>query len=175
MVFVGRPKCASNFCSHVTFSVWLCRPALLGCGWWKEAPPDPWRRCHSPTKLSPPHCAEHSTLHSAPLSSPVSLLSAQDFTSITPALNTATMSELAFCKTFLGAIDSRPVKLSSDYVSDARTYPATGVVRCSLLATLQKLTRSSPFSHDYPRATPSAPPQKPPKMPPQPSAYPSSP
>lgn len=38
------------------------------------------------------------------------------------------MSELAFCKTFLGAIDSRPVKLSSDYVSDARTYPATGVV-----------------------------------------------
>ncbi|KAJ4395239.1 hypothetical protein N0V91_010989 [Didymella pomorum] len=37
------------------------------------------------------------------------------------------MSELAFCKTFLGAIDSRPVKLSSDYVSDARTYPATGV------------------------------------------------
>jgi hypothetical protein len=41
------------------------------------------------------------------------------------------MSELAFCKTFLGAIDSRPVKLSSDYVSDARTYPATGVVRPS--------------------------------------------
>ncbi|OSS45306.1 hypothetical protein B5807_10333 [Epicoccum nigrum] len=37
------------------------------------------------------------------------------------------MSELAFCKTFLGAIDSRPIKLSSDYVSDARTYPATGV------------------------------------------------
>ncbi|KAJ8105533.1 hypothetical protein OPT61_g10116 [Boeremia exigua] len=37
------------------------------------------------------------------------------------------MSELTFCKTFLGAIDSRPVKLSSDYVSDARTYPATGV------------------------------------------------
>ncbi|KAJ4309030.1 hypothetical protein N0V94_009110 [Neodidymelliopsis sp. IMI 364377] len=37
------------------------------------------------------------------------------------------MSEVTFCKTFLGAIDSRPIKLSSDYVSDARTYPATGV------------------------------------------------
>ncbi|KAH6622233.1 cell-cycle control medial ring component [Boeremia exigua] len=37
------------------------------------------------------------------------------------------MSEVTFCKTFLGAIDSRPVKLSSDYVSDARTYSAMGV------------------------------------------------
>ena len=54
------------------------------------------------------------------------------------------MSELTFCKTFLGAIDSRPVKLSSDYVSDARTYPATGVVSLSQLFLLNDLLTTNP-------------------------------
>jgi len=54
------------------------------------------------------------------------------------------MSELAFCKTFLGAIDSRPVKLSSDYVSDARTYPATGVVCLPPFTHAQFATTNAP-------------------------------
>ncbi|OAG09195.1 uncharacterized protein CC84DRAFT_1212654 [Paraphaeosphaeria sporulosa] len=33
------------------------------------------------------------------------------------------MSELTFCKTFLTALDARPVKLSSDHIADARQYP----------------------------------------------------
>ncbi|KAF1942088.1 hypothetical protein EJ02DRAFT_503076 [Clathrospora elynae] len=37
------------------------------------------------------------------------------------------MSELAFCKSFLSALDARPVKLSSDHIADARQYPAQGV------------------------------------------------
>ncbi|KAH7074661.1 cell-cycle control medial ring component [Paraphoma chrysanthemicola] len=36
------------------------------------------------------------------------------------------MSELAFCKSFLTALDARPVKLSSDHIADARQYPAQG-------------------------------------------------
>ncbi|RMZ73273.1 ubiquitin supergroup [Pyrenophora seminiperda CCB06] len=34
------------------------------------------------------------------------------------------MSELAFCKSFLSALDARPAKLSSDHIADARQYPA---------------------------------------------------
>ncbi|KAF2181703.1 hypothetical protein K469DRAFT_637789 [Zopfia rhizophila CBS 207.26] len=34
------------------------------------------------------------------------------------------MSELTFCKQFLTALDSRPIKLSSDYIADPRTYSA---------------------------------------------------
>lgn len=34
------------------------------------------------------------------------------------------MSEVAFCKTFLSALDARPIKLSSDHIADARQYPA---------------------------------------------------
>ncbi|KAF2263875.1 hypothetical protein CC78DRAFT_464777 [Lojkania enalia] len=34
------------------------------------------------------------------------------------------MSELQFCRQFLSALDSRPVKLSSDHIADARQYPA---------------------------------------------------
>ncbi|KAJ4366932.1 hypothetical protein N0V83_007462 [Neocucurbitaria cava] len=36
------------------------------------------------------------------------------------------MSELAFCKSFLSALDARPPKLSSDHIADARQYPAQG-------------------------------------------------
>ncbi|KAF2031391.1 hypothetical protein EK21DRAFT_99752 [Setomelanomma holmii] len=36
------------------------------------------------------------------------------------------MSELTFCKSFLTALDSRPIKLSSDHIADARQYPAQG-------------------------------------------------
>ncbi|KAG9195932.1 hypothetical protein G6011_01053 [Alternaria panax] len=36
------------------------------------------------------------------------------------------MSELAFCKSFLSALDARPAKLSSDHIADARQYPAQG-------------------------------------------------
>jgi hypothetical protein len=39
-----------------------------------------------------------------------------------------TMSELAFCKSFLTALDARPAKLSSDHIADARQYPAQGAV-----------------------------------------------
>ena len=86
------------------------------------------------------------------------------------------MSELAFCKTFLGAIDSRPIKLSSDYVSDARTYPATGVVRLAPSSSPPPTHIPTSFSFAnnhpsqsspaFPKATPSAPPQRPPAMPP---------
>ncbi|KAF1829683.1 hypothetical protein BDW02DRAFT_560608 [Decorospora gaudefroyi] len=36
------------------------------------------------------------------------------------------MSELAFCKSFLSALDARAAKLSSDHIADARQYPAQG-------------------------------------------------
>jgi hypothetical protein len=39
------------------------------------------------------------------------------------------MSELTFCKSYLNALDSRPVKLSSDHIADARQYPSGAVVR----------------------------------------------
>ncbi|KAH7386922.1 cell-cycle control medial ring component [Phaeosphaeria sp. MPI-PUGE-AT-0046c] len=34
------------------------------------------------------------------------------------------MSEVAFCKTFLTALDARPAKLSSDHIADARQFDA---------------------------------------------------
>ncbi|KAF2747705.1 hypothetical protein M011DRAFT_442763 [Sporormia fimetaria CBS 119925] len=34
------------------------------------------------------------------------------------------MAELQFCKQFLSALDSRPRKLSSDHIADARQYPS---------------------------------------------------
>lgn len=40
-----------------------------------------------------------------------------------------TMSEVTFCKTYLSALDGRPVKLSSDHIADARQYPSGAVVR----------------------------------------------
>jgi hypothetical protein len=41
----------------------------------------------------------------------------------------AGMTELAFARQFLTALDSRSIKLSSDHVADAREYPAQGAVR----------------------------------------------
>lgn len=48
-----------------------------------------------------------------------------------PTWKQPTMSELAFCKSFLSALDARPVKLSSDHIADARQYPAQGAVSLS--------------------------------------------
>ena len=39
------------------------------------------------------------------------------YLSILP-INTATMSEVSFVKTYLSALDSRPIKLRADYVLD---------------------------------------------------------
>lgn len=39
------------------------------------------------------------------------------------------MSEVQFVKTFLALLDRKAVKLSSDYVSDPRKYPAQTPVR----------------------------------------------
>jgi len=36
------------------------------------------------------------------------------------------MSELTFARQFLSALDTRPIKLSSDHVADPRSYPAQG-------------------------------------------------
>ena len=126
-------------------------------------------------------CQHHCTLHSAASNS---LLPHPPVVRLLCSCSVI-MSELAFCKTFLGAIDSRPIKLSSDYVSDARTYPANGVVRLapspspsapntpirSNVAN-KNPSKSSPAS---PKATPSAPLPRPPAMPPPPSPSRSSP
>lgn len=126
-------------------------------------------------------CQHHCTLHSAASNSPILLPPVTQLRCNYPVI----MSELAFCKTFLGAIDSRPIKLSSDYVSDARTYPATGVVRLAPSPSpstpnipihsnvANKIpSQSSPAS---PKATPSAPLPRPPAMPPPQSPSRSSP
>jgi hypothetical protein len=47
-------------------------------------------------------------------------------------ITSVTMAELAFCKTFLTALDARPAKLSSDHIADARQFPAQGAVRPSI-------------------------------------------
>jgi hypothetical protein len=47
------------------------------------------------------------------------------------SLTMASMTELAFARQFLTALDSRPIKLSSDHVSDPKHYPAQGAV-CAL-------------------------------------------
>ena len=56
-------------------------------------------------------CQHHCTLHSAASNS---LLPHPPVVRLLCSCSVI-MSELAFCKTFLGAIDSRPIKLSSDY------------------------------------------------------------
>ena len=43
----------------------------------------------------------------------------------------ANMTEVAFAKQFLAALDARPVKLSADHVEDPRSYPARSAVRSS--------------------------------------------
>lgn len=39
------------------------------------------------------------------------------------------MTEVAFAKSFLAALDSRPQKLSPDHVEDPKSYPARPPVR----------------------------------------------
>lgn len=45
-------------------------------------------------------------------------------------IDLAAMTEVSFAKTFLAALDARPVKLSPDHVEDPRNHPARGAVRC---------------------------------------------
>ena len=52
------------------------------------------------------------------------------------------MAEVQFAKSFLGALDGRPIKLSADYAEDARRYPARSPVRFPRVARLMsRLTR----------------------------------
>jgi hypothetical protein len=51
-----------------------------------------------------------------------------DKIAITLSSNMAGMTELAFARQFLTALDSRPIKLSSDHVADPKNYPAQGAV-----------------------------------------------
>ncbi|KAK7184264.1 hypothetical protein PSPO01_09641 [Paraphaeosphaeria sporulosa] len=57
------------------------------------------------------------------------------------------MSELTFCKTFLTALDARPVKLSSDHIADARQYPDGAVFVLPTLPTPPHPARPSPKTH----------------------------
>jgi len=43
-------------------------------------------------------------------------------------LTYTTMAEVQYAKSFLGLLESRPIKYSSDYVADPRTLPAQSVV-----------------------------------------------
>lgn len=70
------------------------------------------------------------------------------------------MSELAFCKSFLSALDARPVKLSSDHIADARQYPAQGAVRSVLSYAHKTPTECIAIVHAAPPPT-SAPPTAP--------------
>jgi ubiquitin-like protein 4 len=40
----------------------------------------------------------------------------------------ADMTELSFARSFLSALDMRPVKLSSDHIADPKQYPAQAAV-----------------------------------------------
>ncbi|KAF1851039.1 uncharacterized protein K460DRAFT_328564 [Cucurbitaria berberidis CBS 394.84] len=60
------------------------------------------------------------------------------------------MSELAFCKSFLSALDARPAKLSSDHIADARQYPAQGAY------TLPRLPHPPHPSRPNPQSTSTA-------------------
>jgi hypothetical protein len=84
------------------------------------------------------------------------------------------MSELAFCKSFLTALDARPAKLSSDHIADARQYPAQGAVSAPITLTtpVANFLHSTPSLASQTHPTPLAPSPKPPAMPP-PLHYPS--
>ncbi|KAF1915392.1 cell-cycle control medial ring component [Ampelomyces quisqualis] len=56
------------------------------------------------------------------------------------------MAELAFCKTFLTALDARPAKLSSDHIADARQFPAQGAYTLPRLAHPPHPPRPAPKS-----------------------------
>ncbi|KAL5121678.1 hypothetical protein ACEQ8H_000365 [Pleosporales sp. CAS-2024a] len=56
------------------------------------------------------------------------------------------MAELAFCKSFLAALDARPAKLSSDHMADARQYPAQAAY------TLPRLPHPPHPARPHPRA-----------------------
>ncbi|EUC42624.1 hypothetical protein COCMIDRAFT_7856 [Bipolaris oryzae ATCC 44560] len=66
------------------------------------------------------------------------------------------MSEFAFCKSFLSALDARPVKLSSDHIADARQYPAQGAYTLPRLPHPPHPQRPNPKSTDSADASTSA-------------------
>ncbi|KAL1608098.1 hypothetical protein SLS60_003037 [Paraconiothyrium brasiliense] len=65
------------------------------------------------------------------------------------------MSELTFCKTFLTALDARPVKLSSDHIADARQYPDGAVFVLPKLSTPPHPARPNPKTTSNDASTPS--------------------
>ncbi len=66
------------------------------------------------------------------------------------------MSEVTFCKSFLTALDARPVKLSSDHIADARQYPAQGAVRLGIPFPLPRtLQHTRTIPTDTKNSTPS--------------------
>ncbi|KAF1981307.1 hypothetical protein K402DRAFT_342677 [Aulographum hederae CBS 113979] len=72
------------------------------------------------------------------------------------------MSELGFAKQYLTALDSRPVKLSSDHVADPKSYPAQAAYTLPRIS-LTKRKRTSPTSAPADNSTTSASnPSKPP-------------
>ncbi|KAF1953139.1 hypothetical protein CC80DRAFT_478098 [Byssothecium circinans] len=60
------------------------------------------------------------------------------------------MSETTFCRAFLSALDSRPRKLSSDHIADARQYPPGAVF------TLPRLPHPPHPARPDPKPSPSA-------------------
>lgn len=42
--------------------------------------------------------------------------------------DTIAMTEVSFARSFLSALDARPIKISADHVEDPKTYPARGPV-----------------------------------------------
>lgn len=63
----------------------------------------------------------------------------------------ANMTEVAFAKQFLAALDARPVKLSADHVEDPRSYPARSAV-CSSPSSLSYLSILPPRPPSFARA-----------------------
>ncbi|KAJ9642817.1 hypothetical protein H2201_008170 [Coniosporium apollinis] len=65
------------------------------------------------------------------------------------------MSEATFAKQFLTALDSRPIKLSSDHVADPKTYPPTGAYILPKMPNPKRKRASptSPTSTDQPTIT----------------------
>ncbi|EPE07441.1 hypothetical protein F503_08092 [Ophiostoma piceae UAMH 11346] len=67
------------------------------------------------------------------------------------------MTEVQFAKSFLGALDGRPIKLSADYAEDARRYPARSPQQYTLPSmkkAMRKTTGSSTAKTAAPGSAP---------------------
>lgn len=56
------------------------------------------------------------------------------------------MTELAFARSFLTALDSRPIKISSDHVADPKNYPAQGAYTIPRLSSQPLKRKREPSS-----------------------------